>query len=209
MTKERPILMSTPMVRAILEGRKTQTRRVVNPQSMFDGREAIVKRFPNQTGSPYGAVGDGMWCRETWRECGSIQNCDDSIPSDGFLCSPDRCRYKADAEWDGPWRPSIFMPRWACRLTLEVTAVRVERLQDITEDDARAEGIRQNGDDPATATYDLPEWGYHYLTARNAFLSLWDSINADRKDAKTGERLPYAWRDNPWVWCISFRRTDR
>jgi hypothetical protein len=206
--KERPILMSGPMVRAIIEDRKTMTRRVVNPQSVFDGLEAIVKRFPNQTGCPYGAAGDGLWCRETWRPLWDEGNLGDCIEyrADGAKRKPvgldEDTGYRFDemcepGSLNPRWRPSIFMPRWACRLTLEVTAVRVERLQDITEADAWAEGVTRE------------MVGAEAPTGRDCFEMLWDSINADRKDAKTGERLPYAWNDNPWVWCISFRRTER
>jgi hypothetical protein len=146
------------------------------------------------------ATGLTMWVRETWRECGSIQMCDGSIPRDGLLARPDRCRYKADAEWDGPWRSPRFMPRWASRITLEVTAVRVERIQEITEDDAIAEGIQK---EPCSAGHHerFGMWtGKKHScndSARVVFMDLWDSINAKRG---------FGWAVNPWVWVVEFRR---
>jgi hypothetical protein len=180
--KERPILFSGPMVRAILAWTKTQTRRVVR------GDFTLVDDWPHRLiggdghevalACPYGVPGDRLWVRETWRS-------DDFAPDD-----PSRTIYRADGPDDLiretrgiiRWRPSIFLPRYRSRLTLEVTAVRVERLQDISEEDAEAEGAFALGD----AACSHREW----------FMGGWDSIN--------GKRAP--WASNPWVWVVTFRR---
>lgn len=177
--KERPILFSAPMVRALLDGRKTQTRRVVKPQPTATREEAIRTygkggTFILEAGffgvrCPYGQLGDRLWVRETWGACAGspVYRADDNA-----TC-PD----------GGRWKPSIHMPRWASRITLEVTGVRVERLQDISEEDAIAEGVPEQRGDP---------W---------AFQCLWDSIN--------GARERCSWAANPWVWAITFsRRTE-
>lgn len=168
--KERPILFSGPMVKAILEGRKTQTRRVVkNPGPL------------STTLSPYGVPGDRLWVRETWGHEADGNACDD------IRCgNPDHIWYRA-SEKDPSifpkdfWRPSIHMPRWASRLTLEVTAVRVQRLNELDKWDAKAEGI-----DP---TYPNPI---------ASFSALWDSIN--------GKKHP--WSSNPVVRVVEFRKID-
>jgi hypothetical protein len=213
--KQRPILFSGPMVRAILEGRKTQTRRVIKPQ-LPDRTESIEmtesgiwciggdnpsQRFGEVYMNdwsfgircPYGQPGDRLWVRET---------CAIGFSDEGELV----CDYMADGErrWfertiyndaDPGWityindgkRPSIFMPRWASRITLEVTGVRAEQLQDISQADARDEGVEC----PLGSHSDL-EIGY-----RLAFRDLWDSLNA-----KSG----YTWDGNNWVWVIEFQR---
>lgn len=207
--KERPILFSGPMVRAILEGRKTQTRRVIatdwwrclDPEDDDDRASAIPQ-------CPYGQPGERLWVRESWAS--------QIAPGENNYC----IAYKADGECSGrlqdgaggwmaihhgwisgvstvesgrfygrtrygSWCPSIHMPRWASRLTLEITRVRVERLQDISEEDALSEGV---------TTCD----GVWSGSTRNAYRELWNSINAKRG-------LP--WATNPWVWVIDFRRT--
>jgi hypothetical protein len=188
--KERPILMSGPMVRAILEGRKTVTRRVMKPQPTerpMRHRFAIDMPYQWDIGDnrsiycPYGQPGDRLWVRETWHTWGP--------PERQFLA------YRAtqpDAD-DFVWRPSIHMPRWASRLTLEIVGVRVERVQDITEEGAIAEGVER----------DYGVWRDYQLktlngvpTARDSFRSLWDSING----------AAYSWDANPWCWVVSFRR---
>jgi hypothetical protein len=135
--KERPILMKAPMVRATLDGTKTQTRWIAKEFNGLDV-DAILKRFPNQNGCPHGESGDRLWVREAF----------------GF--NPDHpgilahCCYRADVghEYDGiKWKPSIHMPRAASRILLEIVSVRVERLNDISESDAFAEGIRQRHGD--------------------------------------------------------------
>jgi hypothetical protein len=171
--KERPILFSGPMVRAILEGRKTITRRVLKLQdydggNCYETRDGILRDILSLC--PYGIPGDRLWVRETWAD-----PCGKRIPV-----------YRADeatAYQNVKWRPSIFMPRWASRITLEITRVRVERLQDITEKDAISEGV-------LSSDYDK--------TYRYAFSVLWDSINGPK----------YPWSDNPWVWVIDLRYSD-
>jgi hypothetical protein len=214
---ELPILFSAPMVRAILDGRKTQTRRVVKPQpppaaavramagvdyglftdhrspnefrECLGGAEAsAVPRFR----CPYGVSGDRLWVREAW-------GLHDTQPNDG----PDNAHvyYRAT---DGDrhylryqlWRPSIHMPRWASRITLEVTEVRVERVQDISEDDAQAEGV-----DPGCLTCGencvySGGCGYCRPCYRDSFIGLWEQINAKRG---------FGWDVNPWVWAVTFK----
>ena len=208
---ERPILFSGPMVRAILEGRKTMTRRVVKVDAAdweCDGCEPNWPMAENQYGDservacPYGQPGGTLWVRETWASFGDSSSI---TPPVSHQC---QIRYHADnsCQWrDVPQgarglypdasfrlRPSIHMPRWASRITLEVTAVRVERLQEITEDDARAEGIVKQAHGYGVA-------GLHMTlsTAREAFGCLWDGINAERG---------FGWSVNPWVWVVEFRR---
>ena len=194
---EKPILFSAPMVRAILEGKKTQTRRVVKPTQstprvaplrmepwLIDGEQETDDHglpcwagyHPDYPGEakwfscPYGGVGDHLWVRETW-------NC---IDTGRLTQRQDWVRYRATDGEEMYWRPSIHMPRWASRLTLEITGVRVERVQDITHDDAVAEGCYE---------VEGRSWG------RLGFSQLWDSINAKRG---------YSWEANPWVWCVGF-----
>ena len=203
--RERPILFSGKMVRAILDGRKTQTRRVmrvgkdepewasVHVDGSGDGwigwsphavsAAETLRFYPGAAGfkCPYGRPGDRLWVRETFRvsghdECRKIADCAGS----------DHVHYKADKNEPpavGIWRPSIFMPRWASRIDLEILSVRAERLQDISEEDARAEGMTLAGTPPFT-------------TYRGAFAYGWDTIN--------GKRAP--WASNPWVWVVGFQR---
>lgn len=196
---EKPILFSGPMVRAILEGRKTQTRRIVNPipqmvadkkTATWEGDASALMRLFDQVGRscPYGQTGDRLWVRETWQgpllDGDTMENEYRGSPDD--FHKPEYCVYAADG---GPtpefitqedelvcrWRPSIHMPRWACRIFLKITEVRVEKLQDISEKDAELEGV------PA------------HETARAAYANLWNELNgAD------------SWPANPWVWVISF-----
>ena len=177
--KERPILFSGAMVRAILAGAKIQTRRVVKAPGWSSPGKAGV-----DFGCPYGGVGDRLWVRESF----SIYN----QPGNPQVF------YKADSEPGDPlkYKPSIHMPRWASRITLEVTDVRVERLQDICEEDARAEGITDGGclvcgeHEPCGCTNPTPD-------ARDSFINLWDSINAQRG---------YSWSSDPWVWVVAFKK---
>jgi len=192
--KERPILFSGPMVRAILEGRKTQTRRVVKPPSPYaDGDDITVAWACGDVKCPYGKPGDPLWVREGLR--GDGQPGDRRI---GIM------RYAADGEMvltynqDHLWgykRPTlsaIYMPRWASRILLEVTDVRVERLQEISWNDAKSEGV---------ITRDGPLYADEPVTAyvpQDQYRILWDSIN--------GKKHP--WSSNPWVWVVEFKKLE-
>lgn len=195
--KERPILFSASMVRAILEGRKTQTRRVCSStkdhnfielngaRAIFDsnrppGRhELLLPRFG--VNCPYGEPGDQLWVRETWAP----------HPASSMIFF-----YRADDENkyadDRSWRPSIHMPRRASRITLEVTGVRVERVQDISEEDAFKEGAL--GPQPCLVAGDISECGPPSFI--HGYIEIWDSIN--------GKKHP--WASNPWVWVIGFHK---
>ncbi len=207
---ERPILFSGAMVRAILEGRKSQTRRLVNPQpnSGPDGEMVdLGGLFGLSDGClsgewfcPYGEPGDRLWVRENgWQRPERTPK----MMRDG-ADTWEPYYYDADGEqghdlkaWGFKRRPSIFMPRWACRLVLEVTAVRVERLQAISGKDIIAEGAvlrvhhDQFGHNPISA-FD----GKVYLDLKSLWAAGWDLINA--------KRAP--WSSNPWVWVVEFRR---
>jgi hypothetical protein len=196
--KERPILMSAPMVRAILAGTKTQTRRVVKlqPPAVV---QSIYRPFPAEPNNwqgygfgsihwygrcPYGVAGDRLWVRETWAVPHRYDHLGPSnIPTKGVPV-----HYAATEDRGGlRWRPSIHMCRFASRITLEITDVRVERLQEISEADAIAEGCV--GGHGASK-------GYAYnATPHEHYRALWESING-----------PGSWDLNPWVWAISFRR---
>ncbi len=194
--REKPILFSSAMVRAILEGRKTQTRRVLKCQKS-DATElgiqsighatkgyilqATYRAFPKGGSArwalcefPYGLIGDRLWVRETF-----------SIGGNGYF-------YRADVKQPETikysWKPSIFMPRKASRLTLEITGVKVERVQSISSMDCIQEGIRSS---PAKHWYHAPDYV-------EQFRKLWDTIN--------GKRPKCSWSDNPFVWCISFKK---
>ena len=207
MQKERPILFNAEMVRALLEGRKTQTRRVVKPQP--DLRNWIkVRRGKERFGNhicdskslvmcPYGQAGDRLWVRETWAD---LSNAGFSI---GEKETPAAYRASTCAEGDRiredygiKWKPSIHMPRWASRINLEIKAIRVERLQDISEVDAIAEGITDGGctncgeHEPCGCDAPMPD----YI---DAFACLWHSIHGTE-----------SWHSNPWVWVIEFERIE-
>jgi hypothetical protein len=206
---ERPILFSGPMVRAILAEQKTQTRRVMREQpavvpnwscpgadglqwpwatyceGYFDGVPACGPLPPEMAKQcPYGAPGDRLWVREAFRYAGHGAGPEVHYPAS--LSEYDRAE-------KGPWKPSIHMPRSASRITLDVTEVRAQRLHDIAEDDAKAEGVEPEMLAGAAAIYDGPPQEPSY---RHAFGLLWDSIN--------GKRAP--WSSNPWVWAVTFRR---
>ena len=182
--KERPILFSDPMVRAILGGRKTQTRRVVKPEwKPGIERSPFLVRHASEF-SPYGQRGDRLWVRETWQDTGvaGVEHL-----SDGQIV------YRAtDPDWEQlegwKWRPSIFMRRRDSRITLEVTDVRVERVREISEEDAADEGF----DDVYLVKQQLPSDARVY-----AFRQTWDELNAKRG---------FSWESNPWVWVVSFKR---
>ena len=207
MTKaeERPILFKGEMVRAILDGSKTQTRRVIKRQrdmefdrndptygpywqcyaTEADGEDAKVR-------CPYGNPGDRLWVREAW----AVQHeYDAAAPSEIGVSA--RWHYAATEDLGGlRKRPSIFLPRRGSRILLEIAAVRVERLQSISEEDARAEGIADGGclncgeSEPCGCADPQPD-------ARDAFAWLWQSINGSG-----------SWHANPWVWVVEFRRVQ-
>jgi hypothetical protein len=213
--KERGILFGSDMVRAILDGRKTQTRRPVKPQPIPFGEsspftQSALKEHVNKPWmpvggvfqdawkKPFGAVGDMLWVRETWGLMsyhdptdwcgGSIKGVPESELREQFLV-------EHAANWRLPnessyWRPSIHMPRWASRITLEITGVRVERLQGISEEDAKREGVTpveyegmEHPDNPWMSAQ----------AHRDAFRTLWQSIYGN-------------WDANPWVWVYEFRK---
>ncbi len=203
--KETPILFSTPMVQAILNGKKTQTRRVIKPQP-----KQAPFRSDDVTDSPFGTYGDRLWVRETWTEYHTV-NYIKRADGRSFSEVSDGCiAYKADgyesindlkehiqlmSECDleavetNRWRPSIHMPKKYARIWLNVIRVRAERLQDISEVDARAEGVEP-----------LSSNGLDFDSYHNSFIHLWDSINKKRG---------FGWDKNPWVWVVEFRRIKR
>lgn len=208
--KYHPILFNGEMVRAILEGRKSQTRRVIkfplnkthvvgNPVKLFgdwplsrvgdlkdgvlgyDCQSEVDDTISGSVKCPYGKPGDRLWVRETW--------CQKWIPGKGF---GDEWFYRATEKKEivhvddgekSPWRPSIHMPRVASRITLKVTDVRVERVQDISEKDVRSEGVNFFG---------APDGHLKWV-------KLWDSIN---------EKRGFGWEKNPWVWVVEFKRLN-
>lgn len=199
--KERPIIFSAPMVRAILNGRKTQTRRIVKPQpELYEFLPALTEKSVSDpvvsvgakdahhwfkdTNCQYGKKGDRLWVRESW----STHSCLDSRkPSELIDCNS--YHYWADGIIStGKRRPSIYMPRWVSRIDLEITSVRVERLQDISEADAIAEGVdgEKEAAERGSTWYDKPKRAYRFL---------WEEINGQG-----------SWNLNPWVWVVSFNR---
>lgn len=218
--KERPILFSAPMVRALLAGTKTQTRRAVKPQPIANHRgkfafttftddEGVESYWVNSplwgpVRCPYGKPGDRLWVRENgWERPERTPR----MMRDG-ADTWERYYYDADGytdleldqfrEWGFKRRPSIHMPRWASRITLEITGVRVDRLQDISEADAIAEGCDsfpgiKHDDDAAALARIGPVDFDSFPIARYA--ALWESING-----------PGSWDANPWVWVVEFRR---
>lgn len=201
------------MVRAILAGNKSMTRRILKPQSMFDGREEIIRRYPNQQGMGW-EVGDRLWVREGLRarnmDLGGMLGLTKPLTKVDPTRDDLAVAYAADGEpavneheFDYAWiwkrlsLPSIHMPRSMSRITLLVTAVRVERLHDITEADARAEGIERRDDGSFWILgIEHPNKDFPYLsrpTAREMFAALWDVIHSSG-----------AWLTNPLVVAISF-----
>jgi hypothetical protein len=185
--KERPILFSGPMVRAILDGSKTQTRRIFKGTTEHKGpyNPAYMEAHQQANGwgsiCPYGTPGDRLWVRETWQH--NIGNGPPIIYRADHGAA--QSVYEADlatGAWKvavSGWRPSIFMPRAASRILLEITDVRVQRLQEISEEDARAEGCEP------------------FACPRDRFQGLWDTIHGSG-----------AWHANPWVWAITFQRLE-
>lgn len=208
--KERPIIFNEAMVRAIVEGQKTQTRRVMRTTHVG------YRSFLKWDGAPYtrammsclngikpldsvfcednriGVPGNLLWVRETWQVTTGLHSEDLGACvryRDGSIRAcwmPSKKRLPLGLGWD-KWRPSIHMPRWACRLLLEITDVRVERLHAINDDDARAEGVE----------------------SRDAFEALWRSIYDGTSSPNVLTRYGHhSWSANPWVWAISFRVLD-
>lgn len=210
--RERPILFSGPMVRAILAGRKTQTRRVVKPspglqrkwlqpETLHQGANArlawadgrLGAQFDHPAGgpltwvpSPHGARGDRLWVRETWSFIGD-QGIWELSQAARWNCTP---IYRADDAVADRWWPSIHMPRWASRITLEITDIRVERLNEISLQDVWAEGceVRQFWLFGADAKR-------RQEIGAGVYRQLWEEINGAG-----------SWAANPWVWVIEFRR---
>ncbi|ENB6028414.1 hypothetical protein ABHJ46_003272 [Shigella dysenteriae] len=207
--KERGMIFNAEMVRAILDGRKTQTRRLVpewqvpkhSPDNSDDPRynwmaeaqrdrrygygvfgeteEACAKELSLMAPCPFGNRWERIWVRETFGDCGErlVYRAD---TDDGAQCKVNR------------WTPSIHMPRWASRITLEITGVRVERLNEISEEDAAKEGVAWE-----SATPGVPAKPGAVLSAKQDFSILWKSIYGDE-----------SWAANPWVWVIEFKRVE-
>lgn len=195
--KNRPILFSGAMVRAILELRKTQTRRVVKPQpqeiesSSSSGEQFRYFKIPAMKFCPYGQPGDRLWVRETW----AVGDCFNHEKPSSIYYRSDETKGWA---YRGKWRPSIFMPRWASRIILEIVSVRVERLQEISEEDAVAEGIISTR--LSLAKHTVFHWEEFPTlnisdTPRYAYRLLWNMVN--------GKKHP--WELNPWVWVVEFK----
>lgn len=210
---DKPILFSAPMVRAILEGRKTQTRRVAKVQWLGGANPAFTGWHPerishlewglfcNSKGAEIKAqyaIGDRLWVREAWRTHATY---DDHLPSE--MGGEEPIRYEVDGYQEtrgwraidrlGRYRHARFMPRWASRITLRITRVRVERLQEISEGDAIAEGIAGN---PVTAWRCYapePKNQTHWADPRESFRTIWESIHG-----------PCSWEANPWVAAYTF-----
>lgn len=242
--KERPIIFSAEMVRAILDGKKTQTRRVIKDQPVLwstrDGEEAGFTWRKTGGGNgptwerqkfiefcPYGVPGDRLWVRETWahyqtvnyvrradgRAFSEVSDGLAGYKADGFDSIDDfadHVRLMSDTSLEAVeingdrWRPSIHMPRWASRITLEVRDVRVERVQDINWQDARYEGLHCEIDASGHAWYSPDKdksielaWGHRMVKdPRIAFKHLWNSLNAKRG---------FGWETNCWVWVVEFK----
>lgn len=211
--KERPILFSAPMVRAILEGRKTQTRRAVKPQPYIDTMgnfcwngsnfgqdfngpliQSIASPIPSSKTKrvlcPYGRAGDRLWVREAFMHEPADYCWEASV---SIPVRPAHTIYRADSDPNGEakgigWKPSIHMPRNLSRIDLEITGVCVERLHEINEADALQEGV----------TFPTPvKPGRPERMARDAYMELWEQINGDG-----------SWDANPWVWVVEFKRVN-
>ncbi|SWO30455.1 morphogenetic protein [Klebsiella pneumoniae] len=215
------MIFNAEMVRALLSGRKTQTRRIIKPQPEATLSGSLSGKWLSRPLNglllpkiediaihcPFGVVGDRIWVRETFQ--GPLFDydlmdsyCKDPTPFE----KPEFCVYKADGvpapefydaddELHCCWRPSIHMPRWASRILLEITNVRVERLNAINEHDAQAEGVAKLRG--GFWKHYQPGWTQHQLSARGSFVTLWKSIYGDE-----------SWNSNPWVWVIKFKRIE-
>jgi hypothetical protein len=194
--RERPILFSAPMIRALQAGTKTQTRRVVRVQDFsmqrgrpmqYDDKRSEWRPLP----CPHGQPGDQLWVRERFAPRDGITLINRQR-SEIFYWADDEAKYWSD----GPWKPSIHMPRWASRITLEITGVRVERLQDISDEDAQAEGTPCyvcGGSLVGLSEADCH--CFHRKANASDYRCLWESINGAG-----------SWDANPWVWVVEFKR---
>jgi len=219
--KEHPILFTSAMVRAILDGRKTQTRRIGKFQKddatelgveyighATKGLEAVAtyRAFPDEGSArwglcpcPYGVPGDRLWAKEThyWDRFEKLPTTKpDDFPMDFYYRADGECceqipECQCGSEGKTKWRPSIFMPRWASRITLEITNVRVERLQDISESEAMAEGVIVKPSAGIASNF----CGGNPGAAQFEYYALWESINGKG-----------SWARNPWVWVIEYKR---
>lgn len=207
-SKERGMIFNSEMVRAILSGQKTQTRRIVkcnfqeiagrDDGSLWPWREDCEHAEDYWYPCPFGDVGDRIWVRETWQgPLVDFERSDDLLRNPEKYEKPENCVYAADGVpapefYDADdnlrccWRPSIHMPRWASRILLEITNVRVERLNDISEEDARSEGVTPKS---------IP--AEKLVGGKLAFAELWASIYGYEN-----------WQANPWVWVIEFKRVQ-
>lgn len=199
--REKPILFSAPMVQAIIDGRKTQTRRIVKPQPHAGVRRSPFVPSGIEDGHgreihPSYRPGDLLWVRESFSGPWSVSALP---PSQWPVESP--IWYWADGnppygDWTRP-RPSIFMPRWASRITLQLADVRIERLQDISEEDARAEGASYHNGGGIGHSGWRHDYGDVHVDARSSFARLWRDINgAD------------SWAKSPWVYVLSFTELE-
>ncbi|PRI21503.1 hypothetical protein [Pectobacterium versatile] len=205
--KERGIIFNSDMVRATLSGQKTQTRRIVKPQPDEDGLARLrggpwLDTSERVYRCPFGKVGDRLWVRETfngfWLDDDVIQEIKDGISKASELCDY-RSDYPDSSQPVGGWTPSIHMPRWASRITLEITGVRVERLNDISEEDCWSEGIDEvDGRFENIEIIDMArKIGCCIDDAKPMFALLWQSIYGEE-----------SWQANPWCWTITFKRIE-
>ena len=227
---ERGMIFNGDMVRALLDGRKTQTRRImaIQPEHSELGLRRVIdskngrdngKYFWSQSdarglkmrskvfGCPYGEVGDRIWVRETYQgPLFDYEHMESYLEDSSKFEKAQFCVYKADGKpapefFDADdnlhycWRPSIHMPRWASRILLEITDVRVERLNCITEESAQAEGVAKLRE--GFWKHYQPGWTQHQLSARGSFVALWKSIYGEE-----------SWQANPWVWVIEFKSIE-
>lgn len=241
--RERPIIFNADMVRAVLDGKKTQTRRIMREQPEviqkedefgkpgfwipFNAGKTMVRNEDMYIACPFGLKGDRLWVRETWADvnhdgCPAVAyradgEVRDLNEDDGEEDDPNLEKYWF-ANWypdlisgtEGRWTPSIHMPRWASRITLEITGVRVERLNSISEADAKAEGLAEITKDGSLFKFGIPDrdgypgtddkgwpWTEWERNPVNAYCKLWQSIyGAD------------SWQANPWVWVVEFKRVE-